>query len=214
MLLERLRAFQVDPSRVDRVEIIKLVNKINNGSKANEVQGLFDLNISLCAHFFKNGYIDYQKIYFLSTSIIADEANRPDYLCACYHKRYGLAWYAIICAGPQDLTWDDQLQLTATGKRAFDRLNYWCNNAEKIVLSNGYAEKVKSKNIRGLLIIGQDQEFIKNSAKQARKREINQNSSIKLRTYGAFLRKYQQGNRGWLLGTIDRAIGLFVKSEV
>jgi hypothetical protein len=211
MLLERLKAFQVDPNRVDRVEIVKLVNKINNGTKASEVQGLFDLNISLCAYFFKNGYIDYQNIYFLSTGIIPDEANRPDYICGCYHKRYGMAWYAIICAGPQDRTWDDELQLTPTGKRALDRLNYWCNNSEKIILSNGYAEKVKPKNIRGLLIIGQDREFTKNSAKQARKREINQNSSIKLRTYGAFLRSYQRGNRGWLLGAIDRAISLFVK---
>ncbi len=213
MLLERLRAFQVDPNRVDRVEIVKLVNKINNASKANEVQGLFDMNISLCAHFFKNGYIDYQKIYFLSTGIVADEANRPDYICGCYHKRYGMAWYAIVFAGPQDRTWDDDLQLTPVAKRAFDRLNYWCNNSEKIILSNGLAEKVKPKNIKGLLIIGQEREFLKNSAKQDRKREINQNSSIKLRTYGAFLRRYQQGNRGWLLGTIDRAISLFVKPE-
>jgi hypothetical protein len=211
MLLERLKPFHVDPSRVDRIEIVKLVNKINSGSKANEVQGLFDLNISLCAHFFKHGYIDYQEIYFLSTGIIADEANRPDYICACYHKRYGMAWYAIVCAGSQERTWDDEMQLTPVAKRAFDRLNYCNNNLEQIILSNGFAEKVKSKNIRGLLIIGQEKEFYKNSAKQARKREINQNSSIKLRTYGAFLRSYQRGNRGWLLGTIDRAIGLFVK---
>jgi hypothetical protein len=213
MLLERLRAFQVDPNRVDRVEIVKLVNKINNGSKASEIQGSFDLNISLCAYFFKTGYMDYQKIYFLSTGIIDDEANRPDYLCACYHKRYGLAWYAIVCAGSQERTWDDDLQLTTTAKRAFDRLNYCANNLEKIILSNGYAEKIKPKNIRGLLIIGQEKDFLKNPAKQSRKREINQNSSIKLRTYGAFLRSYQRGNRGWLLGAIDRAIGLFVKSE-
>jgi hypothetical protein len=213
MLLERLKAFQVDPNRVDRVEIVKLVNKINNGSKASEVQGLFDLNISLTAYFFKTGYIDYQKIYFLSTGIVDDEANRPDYLCGCYHKRYGMAWYAIVVAGPQDRIWDDQLQLTSVGKRSFDRLNYCTNNLEKIILSNGYAEKVKPKNIRGLLIIGQEREFVKNEAKQARKREINQNSAIKVRTYGAFLRSYQRGNRGWLLGTIDRAISLFVKPD-
>jgi hypothetical protein len=213
MLLERLRAFQVDPNRVDRVEIIKLINKINSSAKASEVQGLFDLNISLCAYFFKNGYIDYQKIFFLSTGIIADEANRPDYICGCYHKRYGMAWYAIICAGAQERTWDENLRLTPVAKRAFDRLNYWCNNAENIILNNGYAEKVKPKNIKGLLIIGQDKEFLKNATKQARKREINQNSSIKLRTYGAFNRTYQRGSRGWFLGTIDRAIALFVKPE-
>jgi hypothetical protein len=213
MLLERLKPFQVDPGRVDRVEIIKLVNKINSGSKASEVQGLFDMNISLCAHFFRNGYIDYQAIYFLSTGIIPDEANRPDYLCACYHKRYGMAWYAIAIAGPQDRIWDNDLQLTSVGKRAFDRLNYCTNNLERIILSNGLAEKVKPKNIKGLLIVGQEQEFVKNPAKQARKREINQTSSIKLRTYGAFLRSYDRANRGWLLGSIDRVISLFIKPE-
>jgi hypothetical protein len=67
MLLERLKPFQVDPNRVDRLEIVTLVNKISNSSKVSEVQQLFDSNISLCAYFFKNGYIDYQKIYFLST---------------------------------------------------------------------------------------------------------------------------------------------------
>ncbi len=213
MLLERLKPFQVDPNRVDRLEIVKLVNKISSSSKVSEVQQLFDSNISLCAYFFKNGYIDYQKIYFLSTGIIADEENRPDYICGCYHKRYGMAWYVIVCAGPQDRTWNDDMEVTPVAKRAFDRLNYCTRNLDTILIDNGMADKVKSKSIKGLLIVGQDQEFLKNSLKQERKREINQTSSIKIRTYGAFLRSYKRSNQGWLLDTIDRTISLFVKSK-
>ncbi len=213
MLLERLKPFKVDPTRVDRSEILKLVNKVSTNSKVSEVQEIFDCNISLCAYLLKNGYINYQKIYFLSTSIIVDEANRPDYICGCYHQKYGMAWYAIICAGSQDRTWDDDLQLTPVAKRSFDRLNYCTSNLATIILKNGFAEKVDPKSIKGLLIIGQDREFLKNPAKQDRKRDINQNSPIKLRTYGAFIRNYHRQNRGWLLASIDKIIDRFSNSE-
>jgi hypothetical protein len=124
-----------------------------------------------------------------------------------------MAWYVIICAGPQDRTWNDDMEVTPVAKRAFDRLNYCMRNLDKILIDNGMADKVKAKSIKGLLIVGQDQEFLKNSLKQDRKREINQTSSIKIRTYGAFLRSYKRSNQGWLLDTIDRAIALFIKSK-
>ncbi len=213
MLLERLKPFQVDPNRVDRVEILKLINKISNSSKASEVQELFDRNISLCAYFFKNGYIKYREISFLSTSIITDASNRPDYICGCYQKKHGMTWYAIICAGPQDRTWDEDLELTSVAKKSFDKLNYCTRNLAEILKANQLADNVTPESVHGLLIIGQDREFLKNSIKQDRKREINQNSLIKLRTYSAFIRNYQRKNQGWLLGTIDRVIALFIEPK-
>jgi hypothetical protein len=200
MSLKNLQPFQVDPDRVDRQEITDLVNKVSINSKVSEIQGLFDRNISLCAYLLKQAYIDYHKIYFLSTSLILSEENRPDYICACYHPKKGLSWYAIICAGPQEQTWDDDLQLTTVAKLSFDRLNYCTGNLERILLSNKLVEEVNPDRIHGLLIIGQDTEFFQNPKKQSRKRNINQNSPVKLRTYGAFLRKFdKKKQQSWLI---------------
>ena len=203
MSLKNLQPFQVDPDRVSQQEIANLVNKVSINSKVSEIQGLFDLNISLCAYLLKQAYIDYHKIYFLSTSLILSEEHRPDYICACYDPQKGISWYAIICAGPQEQTWDDDLQLTTGAKISFDRLNYCTSNLERILISNNLVEKVNSDRVYGLLIIGQDREFFQNPKKQDRKRNINQKSSVKLRTYGAFLRKFdKQKNQSWLIGKL------------
>jgi hypothetical protein len=199
MSLQHLQPFQVSPDRVNQQEIDKLVEKISTSSKVSEIQGLFDRNISLCAHLLKQAYIDYHKIYFLSTSLILTEDNRPDYICACYHPKKGMSWYAIICAGPQEQTWDENLQLTTVAKLSFDRLNYCTSNLGRILVSNQLAEEVDPECIHGILIIGQDREFFDNRKKQDRKRAINQNSQVKLRTYGAFLRKFgRQKDQSWL----------------
>ncbi|WP_310421878.1 hypothetical protein [Chamaesiphon sp. VAR_48_metabat_135_sub] len=204
MSLKNLQPFQVDPDRVDRQEIANLVNKVSINSKVSEIQGLFDRNISLCAYLLKQAYIDYHKIYFLSTSLILSEEHRPDYICACYHPKKGLSWYAIICAGPQEQTWDDDLQLTPGAKLAFDRLNYCTSNLERILLSNKLLEEVNQGRIHGLLIIGQDTEFFQNPNKQTRKRNINQNSPVKLRTYGAFLRRFENKKQhSWLINKLS-----------
>jgi hypothetical protein len=212
--LKNLKPFQVDPERVDRQEIAKLVDKISINSKVSEIQGIFDQNISLCAHLLKHGYIDYHKIYFLSTSLFLSEANRPDYLCACYHAKKGVSWYAIICAGSQEQTWDDDLQLTPVAKKAFDKLNFCTSNLEKSLLNNKLVEEVDSDRIHGLLIIGQDREFFRNRKKQERKRDINQTSSIKLRTYGAFLRKFDRAQpKNWLKTSVNNLLDRFRKSD-
>ena len=213
MFLEYLKPFKVDPNRVERQEVEKLVNKVSTNSRISEVQEIFDRNISLCAYLLKNGYIDYHEIYFLSTSLIADEDNRPDYLCGCFHSKKGINWYAVICAGPQEQTWDEDFQLTPVAKRSFDRLNYCTSNLIEILRVNKLAEDVDPKNIHGLLIIGQDKEFFKNPKKQERKRDINQNSPVKLRTYGAFIRKYRRKNRGWSIDLISNFIDRFRKAD-
>ena len=211
MFLEYLKPFKVNPDRVDRQEIANLANKITNGSKVKEFREILDCNISLCAYLFKNGYIKYDEIYFLSTSLIVAEDNRPDYICGCYHKKTGMSWYAIVCAGPQEQTWSDDLQLTPVAKRSFDRLNYCTGNLARILQSNRLAENVSPDRIHGLLIIGQDREFFKHPKKQERKRDINQNSSVKLRTYGAFLRRHQRKDRGWLIDSINNFVDRFKK---
>jgi hypothetical protein len=204
MSLKNLQPFQVDPDRIDRQEIANLVNKVSVNSKVSEIQGLFDRNISLCAYLLKQAYIDYHKIYFLSTSLILNEENRPDYICGCYHPKKGISWYAIICAGPQEQTWDDNLQLTPVAKFSFDRLNYCTDNLERILISNKLVDEVNRDRVHGLLIIGQDREFFENPKKQDRKRNINQKSSVKLRTYGAFLRKFdKQKNQSWLINKLS-----------
>jgi hypothetical protein len=199
MLLDHLQPFQVDPNRVDRQEIANLVNKVSTNSKASEIRGLFDRNISLCAYLL-NTYIDYDEIYFLSTNLISNPDNRPDYLCGCYHARKGVSWYAIVFAGTQEQTWDNELQLTHTAKNAFDSLNYCTSNLPKILVENQLIEEVDPDRVRGLVIIGQDKEFFRNRQKQERKRDINQKSSIALRTYGAFLRGFNKSNKqeSWL----------------
>ncbi len=198
MPLQHLQPFQVDPNRIDRQEIANLVKKVSTNSKVSEIRGLFDRNISLCAYLL-NTYIDYDQIYFLSTNLIINSDNRPDYLCGCYHKRKGVRWYAIVFAGTQEQTWDDGLQLTSTAKNAFDRLNYCTSNLAKILVENQLIEEVNSDQIHGLVIIGQDKEFFRNRKKQERKRDINQNSAIDLRTYGAFLRSFNKGQPdSWL----------------
>jgi hypothetical protein len=188
MSIQHLTPFQVDPNRVNKDEIKTLVNKIKSNTKVSEIQQLFDSNISLCAFFLKTGYIKYNEIYFLSTSLIDDEYYRPDYICCCYHPREGVSWYAIICAGSQDRTWEDDLSLTNVGKVSFDRLNYCVSNLGKSLLSNKIIDQVIQEHVYGLLIIGQDREFFRNHAKQKLKREINQNTALRLRTYGSFLR--------------------------
>jgi hypothetical protein len=199
MSLQHLKPFQVDPDRVTNQEIARLVDKISIHSKVGEIHGIFDRNISVCAHFLKHAYIDYHKIYFLSTSLILNQENRPDYICGCYHPQKGMNWYAIICAGPQEQTWDDNLQLTTVAKLSFDRLNYCVSNLPRILVSNRLAEEIDPKQMHGLFIIGQDREFFSNRKKQEKKRDMNQNSEIKLRTYGAFLRKFDSQKRhGWL----------------
>ena len=198
MPLQHLQPFQVDPNRVDRQEIANLVKKVSNNSKASEIRELFERNISLCAYLL-NTYIDYDQIYFLSTNLILNSDNRPDYLCGCYHQRKGVRWYAIVFAGTQEQTWDDGLQLTSTAKNAFDRLNYCTSNLAKILVENQIIEEVNPDRIHGLVIIGQDKEFFRNRKKQERKRDINQNSAIALRTYGAFLRSLNKGQQdSWL----------------
>ena len=199
MSLEHLQTFQVDPARVSNQEIARLVDKISIDSKVGEIHGIFDRNISVCAHLLKHAYIDYHKIYFLSTSLILNQENRPDYICGCYHPQKGIAWYAIVCAGPQEQTWDDDLQLTTVAKLSFDRLNYCTSNLPRILMSNQLVEAVDPTTVHGLLIIGQDREFFSNRKKQDRKRDLNQNSQIKLRTYGAFLRKFGSNrHQNWL----------------
>jgi hypothetical protein len=198
MSLKHLQPFQVDPNRVDRQEIATLVNRVSINSKVSEIQGVLDRNISLCAYLL-NSYIDYHEIYFLSTNLILNENHRPDYLCGCYHETKGISWYAIVCAGPQEQTWNDELQLTTAAKLSFDRLNYCTSNLAKILVTNQLSDTVDPNSVHGLLIIGQDREFFHNRKKQDRKRDLNQNSPIKLRTYGAFLRKfYRERNKNWL----------------
>jgi hypothetical protein len=210
MSLKHLKPFQVDPNRVNKQEVKELVDKISNNSKVSEIQEIFDANISLCAYFLKNGYIDYQDIYFLSTSLIVDNNDRPDYICGCYHTKTGVSWYAIICAGPQEQPWGNDLTLTTVGKKSFDRLNYCLNNLGDILISNGLIDAVDSKRLYGIMIVGQDRDFFRNPEKQALKREINQNSSIQLRTYGAFLRRFKRQNKlGWLENLIQNFLNLF-----
>lgn len=207
-----LKPFQVDAARVTRQEIVTLADKIRNSSRVSEIQQAFDRNISLCAYLLKQGYIDYHKIYFLSTSLVLSDMYRPDYLCACYHAKKGVHWYAIVCAGPQEETWNDNMQLTNTAKVGFDKLNFCTSNLEKILVSNALAESIPAENIHGLLIIGRDDDFFNNRQKQIRKRDINKNSSVKLRTYGAFLRRYDaQKNTNVLVASIERALGRFKK---
>jgi hypothetical protein len=198
MTLQHLQPFQVDPNRIDRQEIANLVNKVSSNSKISEIQGLFDRNISLCAYLLAT-YIKYDEIYFLSTNLILNPDNRPDYLCGCYHERKGVKWYAIVLAAPQDRTWDEEMQLTPSAKIAFDKLNYCTSNLPKILVENQLIEEVSTDRVRGLVIIGQDKEFFQNSKKQERKRDINQNTSIDLRTYGAFSRSFNKGKQdSWL----------------
>jgi hypothetical protein len=207
MSLQHLQPFQVHPDRVSAQEIARLVDKISINSKVGDIHGLFDMNISLCAHLLKHAYIDYNKIYFLSTNLVLNEDNRPDYICGCFHPKKGMVWYAIICAGPQEQTWDDNLQLTAVAKRSFDKLNYCTSNLSRILTSNKLADEIAPDCIRGLLIIGQDREFFGNRSKQERKRDLNKDSAIKLRTYGAFLRKFgSQKNQGWLTTKIKHLL--------
>jgi hypothetical protein len=198
MPLKHLQPFQVDPTRVDRQEIATLVSRVSINSKVSEIQGTLDRNISLCAYLL-NSYIDYDEIYFLSTNLILNENNRPDYICGCHHETKGVSWYAIVLAGPQEQTWDDDLQLTTAAKVSFDRLNYCTSNLAKILVTNQLTEVVDPDTVHGLLIIGQDREFFHNPHKQNRKRELNHKSPIKLRTYGAFLRKFdRERNKNWL----------------
>jgi hypothetical protein len=198
MPLKHLQPFQVDPTRVDRQEIATLVSRVSINSKVSEIQGTLDRNISLCAHLL-NSYIDYHEIYFLSTNPILNKNNRPDYICGCYHETKGVSWYAIVLAGPQEQTWDDNLQLTTAAKVSFDRLNYCTSNLAKILVENKINESIEQNAVHGLLIIGQDREFFQNPQKQNRKRELNHKSAIKLRTYGAFLRKFdRERNKNWL----------------
>lgn len=207
MSLEQLQPFQVDPDRVSPQEIARLVDKISIDSKVGEIHGLFDRNVSLCAHLLKHAYIDYQKIYFLSTSLILNEDSRPDYICGCYHPKKKMSWYVIICAGSQDQTWDDDLQLTAVAKLSFDKLNYCIRNLPRILVSNQLVDEVTPDCVQGLLIIGQDREFFSNRRKQEYKRDMNQNSQIKVRTYGAFLRKFSnQKSQGWLAAKIKHIL--------
>jgi len=222
MSLKHLQPFQVDPDRACRQEIATLATKISRNSKVNEIKGLFDQNISLCAYLLKQGYIDYHQIYFLSTNLILSDINRPDYICGCYHEKKGMSWYAIIYAGSQEQTWNDDLQLTTIAKRSFDRLNFCTSNLERILISNKLVDclrqtkgqRVDPKRIHGLLIIGQDREFFRNPKKQDRKRDINKNSPIKLRTYGAFLRKFdRQKNLSWLTTPITNLLDRFRKSD-
>jgi hypothetical protein len=211
MPLQHLQPFQVDPTRIDRQEIANLVNKVSSNSKVSEIQGLFDRNISLCAYLL-NAYIKYDEIYFLSTNLITNPDNRPSYLCGCYHKRKGVRWYAIVFASPHEQTWDEQMQLTPSAKDAFDKLNYCTSNLPKILVENQLIEAVSPEQVRGLVIIGQDREFFQNRKKQERKRDINQNTSIDLRTYGAFIRSFNKGNQdSWLQTPVAALFDRFKK---
>jgi hypothetical protein len=215
MFLDRLQPFQVDPDRVSNQEIARLVDKISINSKVGEIHGIFDQNISLCAHLLRHAYIDYHKIYFLSTSLIINDEYRPDYICACYHRTKGLHWYAIICAGPQEQTWDDSLQLTAVARTSFDRLNHSISNLPRILVGNQLAEAVDPASVHGLFVIGQDREFFSNRKKQERKRDMNQNSAVKIRTYGAFLRKfYSEKQNGWLTTKIKHLLDAHPISKI
>jgi hypothetical protein len=200
MSLQHLQPFQVDPNRVERQEIAKLVATISSNSKISEIQSVLNRNISLSAYLF-NAYIDYDEIYFLSNSLITNEDNLPDYICGCFNYRKGISWHVIICAGSQEQTWDDELQLTPTAKLAFDKLHYCTNNLAQILVDNHLIDEVDPDRINGLLIIGQDREFFSHRKKQERKRDINQNSLVKLRTYGAFLRKFNKHNKQRWLNT-------------
>ena len=214
MSLKHLQPFQVDPDRVTRQEIATLVNKISSNSKISEIRGLFDQNISLCAYLLKQGYIDCDEIYFLSPDLILSDINRPDYICGCYHERKGVSWYAIVFAGPQEQTWNDDLQLTTVAKRSFERLNFCTSNLERVLISNKLIDKVDADRIHGLLIIGQERAFVDDPKKQLRKRDINRNSSVKLRTYGGFLRKFDKQKKiDWLITPITAVLNRFKKSD-
>jgi hypothetical protein len=208
MSLQHLQPFQVDPNRVERQEIDRLVATISSDSKISEIQGLLNRNISLCAYLF-NAYIDYDEIYILSNSLIANEDNRPDYICGCFSYSKGISWHAIVCAGSQEQTWDDELQLTPAAKLAFDKLHYCTDNLARVLVDNRLMDEVDPETINGLLIIGQDREFFRNRKKQERKRDINKNSLVKLRTYGAFLRKFNKHNnkQSWLNTPVADLIG-------
>jgi hypothetical protein len=211
MTLQHLQPFQVDPNRIDRQEIANLVNKVSNNSKVSEIQGLFDQNISLCAYFL-NTYIDYDEIYFLSTNIIPNPDHRPDYLCGCDRGHKGVRWYAIVFAEPHEQTWDEEMQLTSAAKNAFDKLNYCTSNLPRILVENQLIEEVSPNQIRGLVIIGQDKEFFRNRKKQERKRDINKNTSIDLRTYGAFIRSFNKGKQdSWLQTPVAALFDRFKK---
>lgn len=211
MPLQHLQPFQVDPNRIDRQEIANLVDKVSHHSKVSEIKRLFDRNISLCAYFL-NTYIDYDEIYFLSTNLIANADNCPDYLCGCYHSRKGVKWYAVVFAGANEQTWDEALQLTPNAKKAFDKLNYCVSNLQQILIENQLIEEVNPDQINGLLIIGQDKEFFRNPKKQERKRDINKNTAIDLRTYGAFLRGFQkEKSDSWLQTPISALFDRFKK---
>lgn len=214
MSLEHLQPFQVDPDRVTRQEVATLAAKISSNSRSNEIKGLLNQNISLCAYLLEQGYIDYHKIYFLSTDLILSDTNRPDYICGCYHEKTGISWYAIVCAGPQEQTWNDDLQLTTVAKKSFERLNFCTANLARVLVSNQLIDTVDADCIHGLLIIGQDQEFFDNPKKQIRKRDINRNSSVKLRTYGGFLRKFDKQKKiDWLTTPIGDLLTRFKKSD-
>jgi hypothetical protein len=123
-----------------------------------------------------------------------------------------VSWYAIVLAGTQEQTWDDELQLTHTAKYAFDRLNYCTSNLPKILVENQLIEEVDPDRVRGLVIIGQDKEFFRNRKKQERKRDINQKSAIALRTYGAFLRGFNKGKQdSWLQTPVAALFDRFKK---
>ncbi|WP_373542794.1 hypothetical protein [Chamaesiphon sp.] len=214
MSLEHLHPFQVDPERVTRQEIATLATKISSNSRVNEIHGLLNQNISLCAYLLKQGYIDYHEIYFLSTNLILSDINRPDYICGCYHEKTGISWYAIVCAGAQEQTWNDDLQLTTVAKKSLERLNFCTDNLARVLTSNQLIDNVDADRIHGLLIIGQDREFFDNPKKQIRKRDINRNSSVKLRTYGGFLRKFDKQKKiDWLTTPIADLLTRFKKSD-
>jgi hypothetical protein len=204
--LKHLKPFQVDPNRVITAEIQELVNILRNNSKVSEIQGIFDCNISLLAHLLRYGYIDYHEIYVLSTSLI-DDPYRPDYICGCYHGRKGVSWYAIVCAGAQEQIWDDQLSLTTVGENSLDRLNYCVSNLGKILLEKKLVKEINPASIHGLLIIGQDRDFFRHPKKQSLKRDLNQKTALQIRTYGAFLRKFdKEKNRSGFGGLVDRLL--------
>jgi hypothetical protein len=211
MNLKHLKPFQVDPNRVDKDEIKNLVNKIKSNTKVSEIQELFDTNISLCAFFLKTGYIEYSEIYFMSTSLIDDDLNRPDYICCCSHPKEGVSWYAIICAGSKDLMWEDDLELTSAGATSMDRLNYCVRNLGKSLLSNKMVDRIVQEKIYGLLIIGQDREFSKNPEKQKLKRDINQKTSLRVRTYSSFIRHFARANKHQWLDSLNIFRDIFRK---
>jgi hypothetical protein len=211
MTLDRLKPFQVEPECVDKQDIQSLTAKIKGNASSIDLHEIFEYNISLLAHFLKLGYIEYDEIYFLATGML-DEDNRPDYLCCTYTRKKGLSWYAISIAGSDDQVWESNLQFTPTAKRTLAGLKSACEQLPRSLANSLLFDTVDPDRIYGLLVMGNEQEFIRDRHKQDRKRKLNQTTNFRLRTYSSFLRHQERDRRQqWLNDPLDAMKSLLNK---